>query len=66
MYCENYSQSLKFSPLSNNTVLTQMSEDIKEQVANQIKRSPKSALQTDASTKVAGLPLLLPLSDTFF
>lgn len=43
-----------------------MSEDIKEQVANQIKRSPKSALQTDASTKVAGLPLLLPLSDTFF
>jgi hypothetical protein len=41
-----------------------MSEDIKEQLLIRIKCGPKSALQIDESTDIAGLGQLLVLSDT--
>jgi hypothetical protein len=61
MHGEKYGEALKTIRLSNNTAMQRIEsvlKDIKEQLLTMIKCSPKSALQIDESTDVAGLAQL--------
>jgi Tfp pilus assembly protein PilO len=69
MHGEKYGEALKTIAVSNNAGMRRiesMSEDIKEQLLNRIKCSPKFALQIDESTDVAGLAQLLVFVGYFF
>jgi hypothetical protein len=53
MHGEKYGEALRTIRLSNYTVMRR--KDIKEQLLTRIKCNPKSALQIDESTDIAGL-----------
>ena len=61
MIGEKESKKLNAISLSNSTVkrrITDMSDDVLEQILTQVKASPFYSVQLDESTDIAGLPQL--------